>query len=57
MAVLEPSTSQLEYCRFQEADKIKYIELLDELQSILNTNAFARDVSAEIITIKMKLAD
>lgn len=56
MAVLEPSTLQLEYCRFQEADKIKYIELLDELQNILNTNAFARDVSAEIITIKNEIS-
>lgn len=56
LAVLEPSTLQLEYCRFQEADKIKYIELLDELQNILNTNVFARDISAEIITIKNEIS-
>ena len=48
----EPSEQQLEYCRFQEADKEKYIELLDELKNILIVNAFARDISEEITTIK-----
>lgn len=51
----EPSEQQLEYCRFQEADKEKYIELLDELKNILIVNAFARDISEEITTIKNEI--
>lgn len=51
----EPSEQQLEYCRFQEADREKYIELLDELKNILKVNAFARDISEEITTIKNEI--
>ena len=55
LAEFEPSEQQLEYCRFQEADRAKYIELFDELQYILKVNAFARDISAEITTIKKEI--
>lgn len=55
MVEFEPSEQQLEYCRFQEADKEKYIELLDELKNILIVNAFARDISEEITTIKNEI--
>lgn len=55
LAEFEPSEQQLECCRFQEADEAKYIELLDELQYILKANAFARDISAEITTIKNEI--
>lgn len=51
----EPSEQQLEYCRFQEADREKYIELLGELQNIFKVNAFARDISEEIRTIKNEI--
>lgn len=55
LAGFEPSEQQLESCKFQEADKMKYTETLDELQNVLKGNAFAKDVSVEIMTIKNEI--
>lgn len=55
LAGFEPSEQQLESCKFQEADKMKYTEMLDELQNVLKGNAFAKDISVEIMTIKNEI--
>lgn len=55
LAGFEPSEQQLESCKFPESDKIKYLEFLDELQSVIMGNAFAKDLSTEITTIRNEI--
>ena len=52
LSEFEPDEQEMQKCRFQEADKIKYMKMLDELSSLFDGNAFAKNVSKEITTIK-----